>query len=198
MLPDLVPHCSDSNKIRLQASATSALQQKPRTTPATAPPPHPRFSFSFSPRTTTPRNDTKFRRLVVTKDSRERERERELASGLDFLSKFFLDTSPQKLSRQSLDSEKPLFLVPDDERENKNMQAIEINRRRKTNNNCLKRKLANDHEHKKETTTTTVGTPTAICRQQPPLRDGSTARPVTTPPSETTARPDYQNGRCWI
>jgi hypothetical protein len=121
MLPDLVPRCSDSNKIRLQTSATSGLQQKPRTTPATAPP-HPLFSFRFSPRTTTPRNDTKFRKLAVTKDSRERERERELASGLDFLSKFFLDTSPQKLSRQSLDSEKPLLLVPDDERENKNMQ----------------------------------------------------------------------------
>jgi hypothetical protein len=93
MLPDLIPRCSDSNKIHLQTSATSALQQKPRTTPATAhPPPHPLFSFSFSPRTTTPRNDIKFRKLAVTKDSRERERERELASGLDFLSKFFLDT----------------------------------------------------------------------------------------------------------
>jgi hypothetical protein len=41
------------------------------------------------------------------------------------LPKFFLDTSPQKLSRQSLDSEKPLLLVPDEEREDKNMQAIE-------------------------------------------------------------------------
>jgi hypothetical protein len=30
----------------------------------------------------------------------------------------------RNLSRQSLDSEKPLLLVPDDERENKNMQAI--------------------------------------------------------------------------
>jgi hypothetical protein len=57
MLPDLVPRCSDSNKIRLQTSASSALQQKPRSTPATAPS-HPLFSFSFSPRRTTPRNDT--------------------------------------------------------------------------------------------------------------------------------------------
>jgi len=89
-----------------------------------------------------------------------------------------------------------LLLVPDDERENKNMQAIESQKKDKDKQQLSDAKARKRSRAQKETAT--VGTPTALCRQQPALRDGSTTRPVTTPPSETTARPDYQNGRCWI
>ncbi len=149
MLPDLVPRCSDSNKIRLQTSATSTLQQKPRTTPATAPP-HPLFSFSFSPRTTTPRNDTKFRKLAVTKDSRERERERASLLLDSIFCRSFSSTLHLRSSRDNnlIQRSRCFFFLMTKEK-TKTCKRSNRKRKTKTNNNCLTRKLANDHEHKK-------------------------------------------------